>query len=248
MTTTLPDADFHRKKASCYVPSLEEMSAMQKRFAEEYLIDLSPKQAAIRAGYPPEKAAYAAAQVMKHPPVRDYIAKLMAQRSKRVGMTADRVLDRLGAIVFGDARKLFTETGGLRSPTELTQDDVLLIAGVKTRRIVALNEEGKMQPEEITEIKTVDNLAAISLAMKHLGMLNEKLDVNVVHTLADRLNAAHKRVADRHGGARGPIIDGEFVEDVAKSLADLESETYALQRQIAHEAQPAPMLTWDDVL
>ena len=241
-----PRPDFNRRNASNYVPDLNGVSDMQARFCDEYLIDLSPRQAAIRAGYPVDKAAYAAAQVMKHPPVADRIAKLIAMRSRRVGLTADRVLDRLGAIVMGDARKLFTETGGLRSPTELTADDALLIAGVKTRRIVALGEDGKMQPEEITEVKTVDSLAAISLAMKHLGMLNDKLDINVTHTLADRLQNAYKRVADRRPGMGGPVIDGEFVEDVAHSLQELENDSRLLQNQLVHEAAPA--LTWDDVL
>ena len=244
---TLPAADYSRRHVSTYVPDLAGMTDLQTRFCEEYLIDLNPKQAAIRAGYPPEKAADAAAQVMKHPPGRDLIAKRMAQRSQRVGITADRVLDRLGAIAFGDKRKLFKSDGGLRSPTELSADDALLITGVKTRRIVAMGEDGKMQPEEITEVKTVDDLAAISLVMKHLGMLNDKLDVNVTHTLADRLNAAHKRVADRHGGRGGPVIDGEFVEDVAASLRALEGEVYTMQAQVVHEVQK-PEVTWDDVL
>ena len=238
--------DYSRRNASNYVPDLNNVYEMQARFCDEYLIDLNPRQAAIRAGYAVDKATYAAAQVMKHPPCADLIAKKMAMRSRRVGITAERVLDRLGAIAFGDTRKLFNEFGGLRPPGELSADDALLIQGVKTRKIVALNEDGKMQPEEITEVKTVDNLAAITLVMKHLGMLNDKLDINVTHTLADRLAAAHKRVADRRPGASGPVIDGEFVEDVATSLRDLEEHSRTLQNQITHEAAPA--LTWDDVL
>ena len=239
--------DYTRKNVSTYVPDLQSITDLQRRFVDEYLIDLNPKQAAIRAGYPPAKAAYASAQVMKHPPVCDLIAKRMAERSTRVGISADRVLQRLGALVFGDPRSLFTSTGGLVPPTQLTADDALLIAGVKTRRTVALDDNGKMQPEEIVEVKIVDQLAATTLAMRHLGLLNEKIDINVTHTLADRLANAHKRVADRRRGASGPVIDGEFVEDVAQSLHALEEEVRVLGNQITHEIAPPPAVTLDDV-
>ena len=242
----MPQPDYTRKNVSAYVPNLQDITELQLRFVEEYLIDLNPKQAAIRAGYPPNKAQYAATQVMKHPPVCDLIAKRMAERSKRVGLSADRVLQRLGALALGDPRALFTSTGGLVPPTQLDADDALLIAGVKTRRIVAMNENGEMQPEEIVEVKIVDQLAATTLAMRHLGMLNEKIDVNVTHALADRLQHAYRRVADRSRGT-GPVIDGEFVEDVANSLQALEDEARVLQNQVAHEETRPPPVALDDV-
>jgi phage terminase small subunit len=235
------------------VPSLNSMTPQQMVFADEYLIDLNPTQAAIRAGYPPDKAAYAARTVMKHPPVHAYIAKAMAARAKRTGITADRVLDRLGAIVMGDPRKIFNAEGGLRKPYEMDKDDALMLAGVKTSRRVrqGVDENGSvvMEPEEITEIKTVDMLAALSLAMKHLGMLNDKLDIHVTHSLADRLTMANKRLQDARG--KGAVtIEGEFTDDGLAALEQLEQDSQVLNKQLAYEHLERPQintLTLDDI-
>lgn len=228
------------------MPSLNEMTPQQKVFCEEYLIDLNPSAAAIRAGYPADKAAYAARTVMKHPPVAAHIAKLMAARSKRTGLTADRVLDRLGAIVMGDPRSIFNEHGGLRKPHEMNPDDALLLCGVKTRRTISqeVQEDGsiKMVPEEIVEIKTVDLLGAMSLAMKHLGMMNDKLDINVTHNLAERLSHAQARIAKARGGV---VIDGEIEEDTTAALAALEAQEEEITQHLL-SAEP-PKLKLEDL-
>jgi len=212
------------KARNVIIPNLTEMTPQQKLFADEYLVDLNPKQAAIRAGYAPTAAAGAGTRLMKFRPVRDYIAKLMAARSIRTGLTAERVLQRLGTIVNGDPRAVFNEDGGLKKPSEMSYEDGLMIAGVKTRRIVVADENGVMQPEEITEVKVVDTLSAITLAMRHLGLMNDKLDINVTHNLADRLGAAQARLSR----ARGQIIDVEQSEDQeSEALLALEAQVSA---------------------
>jgi phage terminase small subunit len=245
----LPEVQ-QRKGRSFYVPSLNSMTPQQQVFADEYLIDLNPKEAAIRAGFPSLKAAYAATMMMKHAPVREHIAKALAARSKRVGLTADRVLQRLGAIVNGDPRAIFNENGGLKPPHQMNADDALMLAGVKTRKAITqdITADGKMimVPEEITEIKVVDTLAALALAMRHLGMMNDKLDINVTHNLHDRLLAAQNRIKKSRGAL---VIDGEFEEDMSAALAELEQQADVLQQEIVEEvcSLPAPQLQLEDL-
>jgi len=67
----------------------------QKRFAEEYIIDLNATQAAIRAGYS-EKTAYSQGQrLLKHVEVQAFIQELQAKRAKRVEISQDFVLNEL---------------------------------------------------------------------------------------------------------------------------------------------------------
>lgn len=47
----------------------------QKRFCEEYLIDLNATQAAIRAGYSPKTAEQTASRLLRNVKVQEYIAK-----------------------------------------------------------------------------------------------------------------------------------------------------------------------------
>lgn len=47
----------------------------QKRFCDEYLIDLNATQAAIRAGYSPKTAEQTASRLLRNVKVQEYIAK-----------------------------------------------------------------------------------------------------------------------------------------------------------------------------
>lgn len=79
-----------------------QLHGRQKRFCEEYMVDLNATQAAIRAGYS-EKTSYS----MGHEnlkKIRAYICKLMNARSLRTQVTGDRVLLEL-------AKKAFAEEG-----------------------------------------------------------------------------------------------------------------------------------------
>lgn len=225
------------ERRSAAVPDIDSLTQMQERFIAEYLIDLDGKQAAIRAGVPVGLALSRARSWMRHGLVREAIGRAMAERSKRVGLNADRVLARLGALALGDPTAIFNEQGGLRKPGEMDENDRLLIAGVKTRRALTLNPEtGEMEKEEIVEVKTIDQLAAISLAMKHLGMLNEKIDVNVT-SLADRLREAQMRRAGLLPGT-GRVIEGEVVDDAADDTEEGRPGTDAEDGGTPHALAP----------
>lgn len=51
------------------------LTPKQKRFCEEYLIDLNATQAAIRAGYSPKTAEQTASRLLRNVKVQEYIAK-----------------------------------------------------------------------------------------------------------------------------------------------------------------------------
>lgn len=67
----------------------------QKRFIEEYLIDLNATQAAIRAGYSEKTAGSQGHDLLKHPEISRALEKAQAQRSEKVGISAEWVLENL---------------------------------------------------------------------------------------------------------------------------------------------------------
>jgi phage terminase small subunit len=189
-----------------------ELTPMMKAFVREYLIDLNQTQAAIRAGAEPRHAMKLAAKWMRQGHiVHTAVARAQAERSVRTGITQDRVLQELARGAFGDPRVLFREDGTLRAPHEYSQDDAVMIEGIKTRRIVEVGPDGKMQQAEIQEVKLVSKASYLSMLMRHLGMNNDKLDVNVT-PLAAALDAAYKRAALPHASNTQDFIDGEFEE------------------------------------
>lgn len=142
-----------------------KLTEKQKRFCEEYLVDLNATQSAIRAGYK-EKTAYAQGQrLLKKVEAQEYLRQLMNKRSERTEITADRVLQELAAIAFTDRTEIakVSDKGFVEfTPTDnLNQDAKKVIAGI---------EEGKYG----TKIATYDKVKALELLGKHLGLFSEQ--------------------------------------------------------------------------
>jgi len=71
------------------------LTAKQRRFVVEYLVDLNATQAAIRAGYAKKGAKDQAYQLMQNPTIQAAIKAAMEERSERIRIDADYVLQRL---------------------------------------------------------------------------------------------------------------------------------------------------------
>ena len=84
----------------------DNKTVMQKRFVQEYLIDLNATQAAIRAGYSKKTAQEQASRLLSKVKVQADIQKAMKRRSERTGITQDRVLEELALIAFSDISEL----------------------------------------------------------------------------------------------------------------------------------------------
>ena len=77
-----------------------KLTDKQKKFVEEYLIDLNATQACIRAGYSPKTAMEQGYQLLQKTSVQEAIAECMAARSRRTGVNQDRVVLELAKIAF----------------------------------------------------------------------------------------------------------------------------------------------------
>ena len=145
------------------------MTKKQKRFIEEYLIDLNATQAAIRAGYSPDTAKSIGSENLTKPDIKAQIAKAMAERSRRTGVNADRVVMELAKIAFVNANDVIdTETATLR-PDALPEDT----AAIQSVKVKTFGEDGLER-----EIKMADKLKALELLGKHLGIFKDKLEVS----------------------------------------------------------------------
>ena len=79
------------------------LTEKQKRFCDEYLIDLNATQAAIRAGYS-EKTAYSQGQrMLKNVEVKEYIDARMATKDKKLIADQDEVLRYLTSVLRGES-------------------------------------------------------------------------------------------------------------------------------------------------
>lgn len=149
-----------------------ELTEKQQRFVEEYLIDLNATQAAIRSGYSAKTADVQGSRMLANVKVQQAISEIMAERSKRTGINQDRVVLELARIAFVKMTDVVNADGEIRP--DASDDDLACIESVKYKR--SNTDTGS---SEEREIKIASKLKALELLGKHLGMWNDKLDVNV---------------------------------------------------------------------
>lgn len=145
------------------------MTKKQKRFVEEYLIDLNATQAAIRAGYSPDTAQQMGSENLSKPVIKNAIDKAIAARSRRTGINQDRVIQEIAKLAFLNPIDVI-DMDEATIKGEANRDDTACIASVKVK--VIPGEDGNITEREV---KTYDKLKALELLGKHLGMFTDKL-------------------------------------------------------------------------
>lgn len=148
------------------------LTKKQKRFIEEYLIDLNATQAAIRAGY--KKSEYTdtnANKLLENTRIREELDKRMAERSKRTGINQDRVVNELAKIAFVKMSDIVDEKCRIRKDAK--EEDLGCIESIKVKTSTSANMKSVER-----EVKLSPKLKALELLGRHLGMWNDKIDIN----------------------------------------------------------------------
>lgn len=142
---------------------MAKLTDKQKRFVDEYQVDLNATAAAKRAGYS-EKTAYSMGQrLLKKVEIQAAIQKRQAKLRGKLEITQERVLEELAAIAFANGTDFATIThnGLVRlTPTDEVPEE--------KKKAVASIKEGRYG----TEIKLHDKVWALELLGKHLGVFD----------------------------------------------------------------------------
>mgnify|MGYP001163144680 FL=1 len=168
------------------------MTKKQKRFIEEYLVDLNATQAAIRAGYSPDTAGSIGCENLKKPEIRARIEKAIAERSKRTGINQDRIVMELAKIALLNPKGLvnFDEA---TIKEDAADEDVAAVASVRVKRFPTKDGEGVER-----EVKMYDKTKALELLGRHLGMFKDKVEVSGLDEEKKKLDDILKQM--RGGG------------------------------------------------
>lgn len=148
------------------------MTEKQKKFCEEYLVDLNATQAAIRAGYSSKTANEQGSQLLANISVRARIDEALAEQSKRTGVTADRVVRELARVAFVNAPNVI-DLDNATVKEEACADDTAAIASVKVKTIPTADGMGVER-----EIKLADKLKALELLGRRLGLFTDNVNLS----------------------------------------------------------------------
>jgi len=142
-----------------------EFTAREQRFLAEYPVDLDPKAAAIRAGYPSAKAQEIATRLLRKPAIAAAIERMLAARRQQRCVTADRVIEEYARIAFADLRHFLDwgPNGVTLRPKESLDD---WAAGA----IAAIEPPGANGKGG--RLRLHDKKAALDALARHLGLFS----------------------------------------------------------------------------
>ncbi|MDR2820948.1 MAG: terminase small subunit [Desulfovibrio sp.] len=149
-----------------------KLTAKQRMFVAEYLVDLNATQAAIRAGYSVKTAYHIGAELLQKTTVSEALQAALMKRERKTEITAEKVLLQYARFAFSDVRQLFSDNGMLKPMSEWPDDAAAAVAGVETVEL------GGDLPGVVRKVKLVDKRASLADVAKHLGMFTEQQEVN----------------------------------------------------------------------
>lgn len=170
---------------------MKGLTPKQKRFADEYLVDLNGTRA-YKTAYPnikkEETAAACASKLLRKANIADYIKKQQQELQQKTKITQERVLQELANIAFSDVTsyaKIVEKTmeksdvGGIALPVLDSEGNPVICRTVQPTLTDDLTPPQKSalavikQGRSGWEIRTHDKLKALELLGKHIGMFGQ---------------------------------------------------------------------------
>jgi phage terminase small subunit len=158
---------------------MTELTAKQKRFCEEYLIDLNATQAAIRAGYSAKTAHAIGQENLRKPIIEAFIRECQQKQSERTQITADMVIQELAKIGFSnitdylkiEEREIKLKKKGKGEKIKYNDVTVFRTDQVDKGKMAVVSEI--RQTKEGISIKLHDKVKALEDLGKHLGIFEK---------------------------------------------------------------------------
>ncbi len=148
------------------------MTDAQKRFCDEYLVDLNATRA-YKVAYKKCKSDLTArtngSKLLTNTNIQSYISEKQKEIEQRTEITQEKVIQELAAIAFSNATEFATVK---ENQVEIKNTDDL---EENVKKAIVSIKEGRNG----IEIKSADKVQALELLGRHLGMFNDRLDVNV---------------------------------------------------------------------
>lgn len=153
---------------------MARLTAKQRRFVEEFLVDKNATQAAIRAGYSERAAKSIAAENLTKPHIAEAVEKGMAALTRKAAIDAKRVVGALGEIAFLDPADVVEWNGAGRVTVRASAE----LPPAVRRAIDSIERT----PDGHLRIRFQPKTTALDKLAKHLGLYKQQVDV--VHHMA----------------------------------------------------------------
>lgn len=179
----------------------QHLTARQRRFIREYMVDCNATAAAIRAGYSANCAHQIGYENLRKPEIAAAIKKLQDEARERLALSAEKVLDRYAEIAFTSmADFAYVDANG---------DLRLNFLKANRHQLAAIQEltvetytEGKgdeAEPVKRVKVKLARRDQALNKLGEHLGIWRANPADDLANAVVNALEDARKRARERGG-------------------------------------------------
>jgi phage terminase small subunit len=150
----------------------KDLTLKQRRFVEEYCVDLNATAAYLRAGYNVRGARSAGvngSRLLSNAWIQNAVALKQKELAGKCDVSAERVIREVAALAFSDVRKMFNDDGALKKIHELDDATAASIASIEVDEIYS----GDKIIGVTKKIKMWDKNSAQERLCKHLGLFRE---------------------------------------------------------------------------
>ncbi len=144
------------------------LSAKQKKFCDEYLVDLNSTKAAERAGYSQKTAKEQASRLLTNVNVHSYLSSLKEKREKRTEISQDMIVNELAKVGFTNIQDYINGDLTIRDLAKIPANQAAAIKSIK--RTVTESDFGT---KEVVEFVLHDKLKSLELLGRHVGIFEK---------------------------------------------------------------------------
>jgi phage terminase small subunit len=177
-----------------------ELTLKQRRFVEEFIVDLNGRAAGVRAGLgkSPKSAGEIAAKLRKIPAVAAAISALMAEKH---GVAATAIVSELGAVAYARMTDFMTVENG-----RVVVRDTALWTDEQKAAVSEIWETTDGVGYRVIRIKLHDKLVALDRLGKSIGLFKEKSESTITHQI--EFTDPMARIKERLASLRRSQQDG----------------------------------------
>lgn len=182
----------------------KKLTAKQRTFVDEYLVDLNATQAAIRAGYSQRTAKEIGCQNLTKLNIAAAIDKAIMARSARTKITVDRVLKELARLAFAnmfDYVRVNSDGLAYVDLSDITRDQFAAVQELNIDQYLEFENDEAREVKKV-KLKLADKRSNLELIGRHLKMFTDKIEHGGELTLG-------QIVKDIQGRKHGILPPGE---------------------------------------
>lgn len=125
----------------------------------------------------PDTAAAAASRLLRNVKVEEYINSRLEEMSKKLEVSAERVLKEYARLAFFNPKSLFNDDGSPKSVNELDDDTAAAIAGLDVLEEYEGYGENRVFVGYTKKYKLADKKGTLDSLARHLGLFNDSLEL-----------------------------------------------------------------------